>query len=159
MLALPALAESEIPGILARISRGLGSLNGSLAAYEGGAGAGLSRILADSTALKKELDAGSTQAGTAPALAFPDALGLAAGTAGLARATNGTVATLVADKPAFDEVGVSSVVLDTVRDLRASTRNFGHVVVSKLPLEIEPVGVQLVLIIDDALARGVKAYS
>ncbi|GAB0142177.1 hypothetical protein EsHS_00002738 [Epichloe bromicola] len=90
MLALPALAESDVARILARISRGLGSLNGSLATYEGGAGDGLSRILGNSTALKKELDRGSEEASNAPALAFPDALGLAAGTAGLAHDTNST---------------------------------------------------------------------
>ncbi|KAK2606324.1 hypothetical protein QQS21_003255 [Conoideocrella luteorostrata] len=159
LFALPALAQNGgIPGILATITTDIRALNQSLTAFHGNDDA-LSGILGNSNKLKSDLNAGTTQARSTPPLVFKDSLALAGSTAGLARDSNETITTLISKKPDFDKIGASSIVVSLVKDLQTSAKDFSDAVVEKLPGEIAPVGDQLVGLINDGFARGIKAYS
>lgn len=165
LLALPAVIgcgcgpdELSILDTLAKITTDTIALNTTLAAFTG-SDDGLTYILRNSTALQNDITTGASDASNAPPVVFQDALLLASATARLAQDTNSTIGTLINTKPQFDKLGASPIVLSTVQNLKAATANFSGVVIGKLPLDVAPVGEQLVDLINDQFARAIQVYS
>ncbi|OAQ67707.1 hydrophobic surface binding protein A domain-containing protein [Pochonia chlamydosporia 170] len=155
LLAIPTLAT--IPSTLAKITTDIRALNQSLATFTGD-DTSLTNVLGNSTALKNDINAGATEARASPPVAFKDALQLASATAQLAADTRSTITTLIATKTAFDKVGVTEIVVSMVKDLKSATGEFSGAVIEKLPLELAPVGEQLVGLIDGQFERGIGAF-
>ncbi|KAK1981579.1 hydrophobic surface binding protein A-domain-containing protein [Colletotrichum cereale] len=92
-------------------------------------------------------------------LQLQEALGLQQIAGDLQTSATTLIDDLISKKPNFDTLGVSSVVLKTLQDQKASTQALGTSIVSKIPAIGQTIAQQAIDQIGAVIDKGIQAYS
>ncbi|KAF4786035.1 hypothetical protein HER10_EVM0012768 [Colletotrichum scovillei] len=116
-------------------------------------------ILAASTEVQNTLSKAATDIQGAQPLQLQEALGLQQTATDLTSSATTLIDTLVSKKPNFDQIGVSSVVLQNLQQQKTASASLGTAIVSKVPAIGQGIAQQSIDQITAALDKGIQAYS
>ncbi|KXH60269.1 hypothetical protein CSAL01_03089 [Colletotrichum salicis] len=116
-------------------------------------------ILAASTEVQNTLSKAATDIQGAQPLQLQEALGLQQTATDLTSSATTLIDSLVSKKSNFDQIGVSSVVLQNLQQQKTASASLGTAIVSKVPAIGQGIAQQSIDQITAALDKGIQAYS
>ena len=161
-IAAPSLHKRDLATIQQAIGtvqtalEGLGTAVDAVNAQDPASATG---ILGASTKAQDAIKTATTQIQGSEALSLTDALSLQQTATGLTTAANTTVQSLIAKKPVFDQLGVSSVVATQLTDQKTAAGALGDAVVSKIPAIGQSIAQQSLGQINTVLDSAIQTYS
>ncbi|KAL9074662.1 MAG: hypothetical protein Q9157_004291 [Trypethelium eluteriae] len=149
---------ATIQNALNAINTAAGTLDTDVKAFDGSSTA-VTTLQSDSAAVLSAINTGNSQIAPTDPISDNDALTVAGTTGTLITTLNQTIADLIAQKPAFDSAGVSSVVLDQLQQQNTAATTFGATVVSKIPSDLQGIAQGLTAQITAAFQQGIAAFA
>lgn len=116
-------------------------------------------ILTASTKVQTTIKSATQQVQGAEALGLGDALSLQDTAGGLVTAIQGTVSALTAKKPELDQLGVTSIAVQTLQQQKTESAALSSAIVSKVPAIGRNIAQQSIAEIDTAIDQGIAALS
>ncbi|KAL9087671.1 MAG: hypothetical protein Q9165_006595 [Trypethelium subeluteriae] len=149
---------ATIQNALNAINTAAGTLDTDVKAFDGSSAA-VTLLQSDSAAVLSAINTGNSQIAPTDPISYNDALTVAGTTGTLITTLNQTIADLIAQKPAFDSAGVSSIVLDQLQQQNTAATTFGATVVSKIPSDLQSIAQGLIAQITAAFQQGITAFA
>ncbi|KAH8881669.1 hypothetical protein GQ53DRAFT_701839, partial [Thozetella sp. PMI_491] len=115
-------------------------------------------ILTASQGVESTIKQATTDISGTTELSLTDALSLQSTATGLTTAVNTTIADIVSKKATFDQLGVSSIVLQTLQQQKTDSAALGQAIVSKVPAVGQTIAQQSIDQVNAAIDSGIAAF-
>ncbi|PSR88677.1 hydrophobic surface binding protein A-domain-containing protein, partial [Coniella lustricola] len=160
-LAAPSLLKRDLQTIqsgITAVQTSLDNLGTAVDAVSATDPTTLTKVLSASQAAQDTIANTTTSIQGTTALSLTDALTLQQSATGLTTSANKTVTSLIAKKPVFDQLGVSTVVGQQLVAQKKGASALGNAIVSKVPAIGQSIAQQSIGQINTVLDQAITAY-